>query len=432
MSELYTMRYGKETLRFALPGADILATIRPNPVELPAGGPAEQVRAALAQPIGAPPLGQIVQPGETVCIVIPDITRSWQSPSVYLPLVVEELSRAGVPDQNIRILCATGSHRRHSRAEHAALVTEDILSRIEVLDHDCRDTANLVHLGDTSRGTPVWLNRQALSCDRLVLTGGATYHFLAGFGGGRKYLLPGIAGHETIMRHHALSLNPGLGSGTHPQVRCGVMDESNPFHADLMEAAALAKPDFLLNVVVGEDGRICRAFAGDWVKAHQAACDLVDAMDGVPIARRARLVVASGCGYPKDMNLYQACKTFFNAAEAAEEGGVILFTARCEEGIGSPECEHILCDFDTMLERERALRADFSIGAYVGFAIAGYAQRFRLIGVSQLPSQKLARAGLTLVPTIEEGVELALQAAGPNPTAILMPDGASTLPKYRW
>lgn len=168
-----------------------------------------------------------------------------------------------------------------TREEHIAIVSEDIYNRIQVIDHKCRDAADMVKAGVTSNGTDVWFNRFAMECDHIILTGGVVYHFLAGYGGGPKYLLPGIASYETIQRHHNLALNKGFGSGTNAAVRSANMETSNIFHADLEEAALLAKPSFLLNVVVDDNYNIIKAVAGDMVQAHREACALVDAIDGV-------------------------------------------------------------------------------------------------------------------------------------------------------
>ena len=137
---------------------------------------------------------ELVKPGETVCIIISDVTRRWQSPETYIPILVEELEQAGIRDEDMLILSATGTHRTQTQEEHIGLVTQAVYDRIRVEDHVCTDQENLVHVGDTSRGTPVWLDKRAMACDHIVLTGGVVYHFMAGFGGGRKSVLPGISG----------------------------------------------------------------------------------------------------------------------------------------------------------------------------------------------------------------------------------------------
>ena len=341
MSE-HTLHYGDISWTMPVADKNLAAVLESNPVSLPVMEPDQAVREALRHPIGSPCLKDIVNPGEKICLLVPDVTRLWQSPAVYVHVMVEELNACGIPDSDILIVTATGTHRAHMGDEQARLLGEDICRRIRVIDHDCRDTAHLVHVGDTSRGTPVWFNSYAMACDKIIITCGVVYHFLAGFGGGGKMLLPGIAGYETIQRHHKQALNPGFGNGTNADVRSANMADTNIFHADIFEAAAMARPCFGLNVVVNDDYRIIKAFAGDWVQSHAAACRLVDSMEGVTIPERTPLVVASAGGYPKDINLYQTIKLLSNALSAVQPGGTMILLSRCSEGFGNPDTDLIM------------------------------------------------------------------------------------------
>lgn len=333
------MKYGDREFSVELGSGLIAAELHSNTVALPAKSALEHINDALDNPIGSPRLEEMLKPGQTVCIVVPDSTRLWQSPNVFVPAVVARLSKCGIRDADIRILTATGTHRPMSREEHIAIVSEDIYNRIGVVDHKCRESADMVKAGVTSHGTGVWFNRIALESDHIILTGGVVYHFLAGYGGGPKYLLPGIASYETIQRHHNLALNKGFGSGSNAAVRSANMESSNIFHTDLEEAALLAKPSFLLNVVVDDNYNIIKAVAGDMVQAHREACALVDAIDGVNVAERTPLVIASAGGAPKDINFYQTIKTLANALAVVSEGGTIIILSACTEGFGSPDTE---------------------------------------------------------------------------------------------
>ena len=286
------MKCGEAEFEVRLPQELIAAELEPNRLDLPRRTPAEHIRWALDHPIDSAPLKELVKPGEKVCLVISDVTRRWQSPETYIPILVAELESAGIRDEDILIISATGTHRRQTPEEHKGMVTEAVYDRIQVVDHQCTDQENLAYVGTTTRGTPVWLDKRALECDKIILTGGVVYHFMAGFGGGRKSILPGIAGRETIMKNHNLALNPGLGHGSNPNVRSANMNASNPVHEDMMEACSLANPAFLVNVVVNDDQQIIAAFAGNWVTAHQAACDLVDRMYGVPVREKTPQVIA--------------------------------------------------------------------------------------------------------------------------------------------
>ena len=426
-----SMKYSDTAFPVSLDPAQVVAEVHANTVNLPKRTVREHIEYALDHPIGAGPLSEAVHPGDKVCIVISDTTRRWQQPSTYLPILVERLNQAGIPDKDILILCATGTHRQQTEEEHISLVGEDLYRRIQFRDHNCDDKEHLTYMGTTSRGTPVWLNSYAMACDKIILTGGVVYHFLAGFGGGRKSIVPGIAGRETINTNHNNALNKGLGSGSNPKACNGNITDSNPFHSDLMECAAFAKPAYLLNVIVDDNYQIVGAFAGDWREAHAAAAKVVEQLDGVPIPRRTPLVIASAGGYPKDINLYQTSKTLSNALAAVAPGGTMILLSQCREGFGDPDCEAQICDFDAMEDREKSLRAHFSIGGFVGFLFAESSETYHLIVVTDLPRERFARTRIQVARTLDEALALAAACNGGSLKGVettLMPHGGSTFP----
>ncbi len=429
MSE-YTMKYGKETIRFNFLDENVLAVIKPNKFEVSDLSQEEIVQNALEKPIASARLRDIVKSGETVCVVVPDITRAWQSPHIFIPLVITELNKGGIKDKDILIVSATGIHRFQSEEEHKQLVTEDIFNRINIIDHDARDQNNLVYVGTTSSGNNIELNKKALKCDHIVLTGGAIFHFLAGFGGGSKYLLPGIAGYDCIMKNHSLFLNSGLGSGRNHDVKSGNTSESNPIYNDILEAASFVRPTFILNVVLDAQNQIAHAFAGNYVKTHEAACEIVDALDGVFIDQKAEMVIASACGYPKDISFYQTFKTIDNAVKALKENGVLILVSQCIENIGSNGAENIIKIFSNMLDREKAFREKFSIGPAIGFLECEYAETYNVILVSKIPKEELAATKVKVVQTIDEALEAAYKIKRTRHLkTYMMPYGANTFPK---
>jgi len=427
MEKQIALRYGNGEMLVSIAEKNILQVIESNPVIFDKTE-IEIIQAALEEPIGSPRLSQLVQRGERVCVVIPDITRAWQRTDLYLPLVVEELKQGGVEDEDILFICALGTHRPQTAAEHRLLLGPKLADRFKVIDHDCSDQDNLVYYGETSFGTPVWLNKKAMECDHLVLTGGIVYHFLAGWSGGKKYVLPGISSYETVMANHALSLNPIRGRGPHPDVRSG-NDNTNLIHLDMLEAASLAKPTFLFNVVTAE-GRIAGAVAGHYQFAHDKGRELVDAIDGVRIQEQADLVIASAGGSPKDVNLYQSIKTLINAREATKPGGTMIILTESPEGLGgNVEVQEMILGYDTVLEREDALRADYSISKYVGYYFCESAEKFDLILVSSLEPDLLQKANIKIVKTLDEALALVYAKRGINLKTHIMPHGANTLPR---
>lgn len=408
--------------------------VTPNPVELPFATSEEAVEYALSHPVNAPLLEEAVKPGEKVCIVVSDITRKWQLPSVYLPPLIKRLNNAGIPDKNILIISATGIHRTQTEQEWETMIGRELMERISYKDHECDDRENLIFMGTTSRGTPVWVNRCVKDYDRLILTGGVAFHPLAGFSGGCKSLVPGIAGRETIDKNHSLAMNPGFGSGINPHSTGGDISPENPFHRDQREGSSMRAPDYLLNVVAGENGQLIRAFAGEWLSAWAEAVKLVSDMNGVYIRHRYPLVIASAGGSPKDMNISQTAKTLANVLHAVEPGGTIILLSRCKEGFGTEQCRKQLCDLKNMEERETSLRKNFTIGGFFGYLFADSAEKYNFIMVTEMTQDAFCYTKLHAVKTVEEALALAASFNGgslESTPALLMPQGGSTLPKLK-
>jgi nickel-dependent lactate racemase len=227
-------------------------------------------RRALDHPIDSPPLSELVKPGETVVITVSDITRAWQRNDLTLPVLVNYLNEAGIPDENITIIIAVGAHRQNNAAECAELCGREVYERVRVINHNAWDTDNMVYLGTTSRGTEVALNREAVAADRVILTGGVIYHYMVGYGGGRKSVMPGIASLRTIQQSHMWAMRPTVGEGTNP-LAANMKTIGNPAHEDMMDVASFLRPDFIVNMVPNLDGDIAGIFAGNWVSAWLAA-----------------------------------------------------------------------------------------------------------------------------------------------------------------
>ena len=431
---MHTMKYSNIEFDVNIPEEQIACELESNVVELPQRTVKEHIEYALDNPIGAGDISTVVKKGDKVAIIISDVTRKWQAIPTYLPILVDRINKCGVPDEDITVISACGTHRRQTDEEHKELLGEDLFKRLKIIDHECDKKEDLVYMGETSRKTPVWLNKYAIEADKIILTGGVVYHFLAGFGGGRKSIVPGIAGRETINTNHCNALNPGFGNGANVNACSGNLSKDNPFHDDLEEAAAMAKPAYLLNVVANSNQEIIAAFAGDWIKAHKAATELVDSIDGVYVDERTPLVIASAGGYPKDINLYQTSKTLSNSKTMIAEGGTMIILSECGEGFGDQDCEDQLTKFDNMEEREKALRADFSIGGFVGYDFAETAEKYNMILVTSIPQEKLSKTKIHAVKTLDEALELAKKLNGgsiDDMKVALLPHGANTLPKYR-
>ena len=416
------MKYGKEEFAVTLPAEKIAAELEPNRVELPQRTVAEHIRYALAHPVDSAPLDQLVHAGETVCIVISDVTRRWQSPETYLPILIEELEKAGIRDEDMLILSATGTHRRQTREEHVGMVTEAVYDRIRVVDHQCEDTENLTYVGTTSFGTPVWLDKRALECDHIILTGGVVYHFMAGFGGGRKSILPGVSGLQTIRHNHAYSLDPKA-LRSNPKIGNGVLT-GNPLHEDMCEAAAMLPHLFMVNLVMNAQMQLHAIFSGHYLKSWEAGCALVNKIYQVDVPEQADVIVASCGGFPKDISLYQGTKTVDNVEPGLKPGGTLILMLEAPEGGGPEEyfgwCQNLL---DGTIEKR--LREAFTVAGYIFFQNCEQAQRQKIFLYSSIPDELVRPMGMR---SFSDMGALLKEADLAGKSIYVIPNGATVVP----
>ena len=321
-------------------------------------------REAIRNPIGTKPLREIVYAGESVAIVISDITRLCGTKE-FLPVIVEELNSVGVQDEDITVVVATGTHRGHTPEEDITVCGEDMVRRLRIIQHDSRKKEDMVTLGKTSFGNEVAINKYVANADRVILTGAVTLHPFAGFGGGRKAVMPGVAAYDSIMLNHCMTMSPIEGGGCNKACDASLL-EGNPIHQDMKESAALLDPDFLLNTVFTPDGEISEIVAGHWYEAWEKGCKDLLAMSGVHIKELADVVIASAGGYPKDLNLYQATKCHMNAQFAVKRGGIMIFTLDCPD-IKEPAIFTDCFSRNDMEQFEKDIRANFTIPAFVAF-----------------------------------------------------------------
>ena len=290
-----------------------------------------RINEKLDAPIDSKPLEDIVNPGETVLIVVPDATRQTACDRI-VNLLVRRLIANGTTPFEISIIFATGIHRTVTDAEKQTILTPFIAQRIKTLDHGPRDLMQIVRLGETASGIPIELNRALIQHDHVVLIGGVTFHYFAGFTGGRKLVCPGLASSNTISQTHKLAFDcerksrrNGVGSGSL---------DGNAVHEAFVEAVAKINPAFCISTIVNDAGEAVDLFCGNWVTSHRAACDAYAADHTIKIAEKRDLVVVSCGGFPYDINLIQAHKALETASHACATGGTIILLAECPEGFG--------------------------------------------------------------------------------------------------
>ncbi|WP_305042269.1 nickel-dependent lactate racemase [Geoalkalibacter sp.] len=417
------LKYGSQSLRLALPGARVL---RPRAAS-PAAPPADLVRAALARPIGGPPLAQSVKPGEQVVIVTSDITR-YTGSEHYLPVLVDHLNACGIRDADLTVVVALGIHRPQSEAEHRKILGP-LHGRIRVVDHDCDNPADLVTLGETRSGIPVSLNRRVAEAERLIVTGTLGFHYFAGFGGGRKGLVPGVASRATCMATHFGVFNPPEIGGKHPRATTGVLD-GNPVHEAILEAASMARPDFLLNTLLSPTKEILEVFCGDLEQAHLAGCARCRELYEVALEEPADLAVVSCGGSPKDINFIQAHKALDYGVKALRPGGTLILLAACPDGFGNKTFFDWF-RYQDLGEFETALRQNYEINGQTAHATLSKARKFRVILVSELSTEQTAAMGMEKAADLDAALALAHQNLPPAQRTVIIPDGGSVLPRIQ-
>jgi nickel-dependent lactate racemase len=413
--------YGKTEVCVRIPTQNFLGSIEPKEKTGVSDARAE-IERALKEPVGSKRLSEIVKPEHKVAIVVDDATRPAPS-HLMVPPVLDELNMAGVKNENITIIFGCGTHGAVKNDDAVRLLGEAVLNRVKAISHDC-NAQDLVYAGTTQKhGTKVYLNRIFAEADVKILTGDVCFHYYAGYGGGRKSVLPGVSGEETIKHNHAMILDP--------KAKTGVL-EDNPVHEDMVEAAKLAKVDFILNVVTNSKGEVVKAFAGDLEQAFSEGVKVVDEMYRIPVDRKADIVVVSPGGYPADVNLFQAYKGVDNALEVVKRGGIIVLLAECSQGHGNQVFYDWMVKFGDIKAVEREIKRNFVLGGHKAYYLLKALQNHQIFLVSQMPDYygknifklKTARA-------VNDALNEAFKVASKNAKVWVMPFGNFSLPEVR-
>lgn len=390
MEQTVQMKIGKRIVQIPIQGAASVETILPNEMKEITDLREELIRSMTTETIGTPSIDDVIDAGDQVTIIVSDITRAWMRQGAILTVLVEYLrEQIGVPYENMVILIALGTHRKSTVEEMKTIVTPELYERVQVVDHDC-DAADQIYVGTTTRGTRVVVNPLVVG-RKVIIVGGTVHHMMAGFGGGRKNILPGVSSRESIRENHRRALDPVI-EKTDDRVGCCKLVE-NPINEDMNEAAEMVSPAFSINIVVNAAGKHSRFFCGHWYEAWQASCQYqIDSYEK-PIEKQADIVVVSCGGYPKDINLYQGVKGLINGARAMKKGGTMLFLCDCTEGGGAP-------DYFSWVKPLRegcldpALRANFTIGGYIFYLTCETLRKGSYYMLSQIDPEEVRPMGL--------------------------------------
>ncbi len=413
------LAYGQGHLAIELP-AERTTVINPSHT----AGLADEraaVLAALNQPIGCKPLREWIRPGDRVCIGFTDITRATPNERL-IPWLLEHL--AHVPRENITLLNSLGTHRPNTKEELEKLLTPAVVRDYRVLNHEPENPAALVPFGTTRDGTPALINRHLAAADVRIITGFIEPHFFAGFSGGPKGIMPGLAGLETVMSNHG---EKNIGD---PKSTFGVT-AGNPIWEEMREIALRVGPSFLLNVTLNEDKRITGVFAGDLIAAHQTGFEFVRQAAMQRVKSPFEVVVTTNSGYPLDQNLYQGVKGMSAGARVLQPGGTLILACECREGVPARS------PLDLLLRSAGSPEEILALLATPGFVRpeqwqaqiqALIQRRARVLLYSTLPDEIVRTAHLEPCHDIAAAVRQELAARGPDARVAVLPQGPLTIP----
>lgn len=405
--------FDKKEIILDIPDKNLLATLEANSIKIEKSE-AELVSDSIHKPIASDRLKDIVKKGEKIAIITSDITRPMPSSKV-LPFVLEELEKAGIPDEDITIVFALGNHRSHTRDEMILLVGNTIFDRIRCVDSN----GKMVHLGTTAMGTPVDIFEIVANADRRICLGNIEYHYFAGYSGGSKAIMPGVSTREAIQSNHSRMVEPTS--------KAGKID-GNAVRQDIDSVLNFISIDFIVNVVLNEHKQIVFCVSGDPVLAHREGCRFLDTLYGITIPQQADIVVVSPGGFPKDINLYQAQKALDNAKNAVKPGGAILWIASAKEGLGEKHFEEWMLGHDTPDEMISHIQSEFVLGGHKAAAIALVMKNAEIFLYSDLNADFVKRIHMNPVTDPQTTLNELIDRYGPEAKVVAMPFGGSTLP----
>jgi nickel-dependent lactate racemase len=385
----------------------------------------EVIEQTLAAPFGRS-LEEFLNPAAPLLFLVSDKTRRCQT-SVFLPHLLSVVHSVGIPRKRVEILFASGTHTAQSETEKRALLGDAIYDQYRVREHNARDEDQCVELGITRFGTPVRVNRSLAEAAQVIATGTVVHHYFAGFGGGAKLFVPGVAAYSTAIANHRLTItNDG---SFHPGCTDGNL-EGNPVIEDIMDARRFMPPHWYFAALLDDHGRITDGVCGDMESAHQEGCRRVDARFRCPIDKVSDLTIVSAGGYPKDINFIQSHKALHHASYSTRDGGGIICLAECREGIGNDRFMEWFA-YDDEPSFRNALLTRYAMNAHTALAMREKAKRHRIIFVSMLRESDVTAMGMEAAPSLEAAVSMMRSTLPARADVALLENGSLTVPLLR-
>ena len=413
----YQIPYGNTQIEFSIPDSFQVQVLKPASIP-PLSDTTRAVYEALDNALDDVRLPDFKN-AKSVAIAINDKTRPVPL-KILLPPLLQRLNEIGIADNAITLIVAVGTHEPMAEKEFADLLPQEILSRYRVITHDCDDSANLVHLGNTSRGTPVWCNKIFVQADLRISLGNLEPHQFQGFSGGVKTAAVGLGGRETVTRNHSMMLDPKSNIARY---------DDNPARQDVEEIGKLIGVHFALNSVINENKQIVAVLAGDPREVMKRGIPIVLDLYQAKVTEPFDLVITSPGGHPKDINLYQAQKALAHATFVTKENGTVILCAACPEGTGSSHYEEWIADkvsHDHVIEAFKS--EGYRIGAHKAFQISRDAVRERVLFVTEIKSEFVDKLLLTRYATIDKALSLAWSDLPPNARIGILPYANATIP----
>jgi len=374
-----------------------------------------EILRAIQNPLKSEPLKNLLKPRSKVALIISDITRPVPNHKI-VPCILDELSKVPVPLNNITMIVATGMHRANTENELKSMLGKKVVEKIKIINHDSLNSDNLTSFGETSYGTPLEINKIVAGADVNIATGYIEPHEFAGFTGGRKSILPGVSGIETIKRNHRPEMID------HPKAKIGIL-KGNPIHEDMVEGAEIVGLDFIINVILNSRKEIVKVLAGDFYHAHLEGVEYYRRYAAPDIVKRADIVIASS-GYPLDGDLYQSIKSVISSESFVNEGGVIILLTESRDGLGPGifgKWMRTITSLDEVAPRIR--KEGYSPELDHCYLLAKILRKLKLIIVTQNPSVRSIKFSKRLQTTssIDKALKIALAEKGQEASIIGLP-----------
>jgi lactate racemase len=417
--------YGRNSIPLHLSDGIRATVVRKHPMT-PLPDPVRAVKQALAMPVGSPPLEEMARHGKNACILICDITRPVPN-GTLLPPLIETIKSAGIPEENILILVATGLHRPNEGEELREIIgSDEVFRTIRAENHFARDRDAHVDLGQTARGIPILIDRRFVEADLKIVTGLVEPHFMAGYSGGRKLVAPGVAYQDTILNFHTAHI-------LEHEKSANCVIEGNPLHEEQIEIVRKIGGIVALNVVIDENRNIGFANFGEVDASHREAVAFMRKHAEVILPRRFKTIVTTSAGYPLDRTYYQTVKGMVGVVDILEPGGTIIIASECSEGMGSPEfvaAQRLLCEvgpdrFMSILnDRDKALIDEWQTEMLVKALRVGNVKLY----TTGLGKESYPDVCVDPVSSVEEAVAESVRTHG-DPDIAIVPEGPYIIPR---